>query len=235
MDIQPARTWCNAFVYRWLKVFATGILHRSFAFTVSGNHHLPETGPYIVTANHVSFMDPVVLQCACAQKIIFFMTERYYKPWWVRWFFRFMECIPLREETHYNISAIRRGFQVLNQGKVIGIFPEGGISRNGCLQAGRPGSLLLAQKTGIPILPAFINGTFQALPREARCIRRAPICVAFGKPLLYETLSGGLPGKKGLQTATTALMEKIGALAHESAPWPTGRCRPGEVPKQLTD
>ena len=191
---------------------------RYFAFSIRQTHYLPAAGPFIITANHVSFMDSVVLQTACPHRIVFFMTRRYYDPVLVRWFFRFMYCIPLNEDTPYNIAAVRNGLKFLTYGNVVGIFPEGSISQEGVLRPGMPGSLLLAQKADVPILPAYIDGTFQALPRQARFFRKAKISVSFGEPVAYAVLSEGLPAKKGLQAATKNLMDRIGALAPEAQP-----------------
>lgn len=158
-------------------------------------------------------MDPPVLQAACPRRIIFMMTEKYYNPLWGRWFFKLMYCIPLRDESPYNIGPLKKGLKRLSEGKVIGIFPEGGISRDGILRDGRPGTLLLAQKSGAPVIPAFISGTYQALPREAKFFRKAKIQVIFGKPVNFRELAQGLPEKEGLKRATEYLMQKIKELS----------------------
>ncbi|MBW1679559.1 MAG: 1-acyl-sn-glycerol-3-phosphate acyltransferase [Deltaproteobacteria bacterium] len=179
-------------------------------------HHVPTTGPFIITANHSSFMDPPVLQAACPRRIIFMMTEKYYNPIWVRWFFKSMHCIPIREGTPYNIGPLKKGLKVLSQGKVIGIFPEGGISQSGVIRDGRPGTLLLAEKSDAPILPAFISGTYLSLPRDAKFFRKAKIKVIFGSPVIFDELSQGLKGKEGLQMATDNLMRKIKQLSNNT-------------------
>ncbi len=205
--------WISAFLFRLLRLLGLIILRCCFNFRVYCRHGVPLRTPYIVIANHVSFMDPVVLQSACPHRIIFLMTERYYNPLPVRWFFNLMCCIPLNEDTPYNIRALRMGLEALEKGNVLGIFPEGSISREGVLRDAMPGTILLAQKASVPIVPAYIEGTYQALPRHARFFRKANISVSFGIPLAYEELSGGLPGKEGLQAATKNLMSYIERLA----------------------
>lgn len=162
-------------------------------------------------------MDPPVLQAACPRRIYFLMTEKYYNPIWGRWFFKLMHAIPLRENTAYNIGPIKTGLKILHQGKVIGIFPEGGISKTGVIQEGRPGTLLLAQKSNSSILPVFISGTYQALPKQAKFFRKAKIKVIFGNPISYEKLSGGLKGKLGLEKATRNLIQKIRDLPQSNS------------------
>ncbi|MBN2467476.1 MAG: 1-acyl-sn-glycerol-3-phosphate acyltransferase, partial [Deltaproteobacteria bacterium] len=166
----------------------------------------------ILAANHASFMDSPVLQAASGRRIIYFMTERFYDPLWGRWFFKRMHCIPVHENTVYNLASLRIALSLLKEGKVIGIFPEGGISRDGRLQKARPGALLLAQKSSAPIVPAFISGTYQALPRHAKFFRKAKITVSFGNPLFFNELSNSLSGKSGLEKATDNLFKKFREL-----------------------
>ena len=203
----------SAFVFRVLRFLAAGILKHCFNFTVKSTYCIPAAGPFIIIANHESFMDFAVLQAACPLRIVFLMTETYYNPILVRWFFDLMCCIPLNENTPYNIRALRRALEALNQGTVVGIFPEGSISREGVLRDAMPGTLLLAQKTGAPIVPAYIEGTYEALPRHAKFFRKATISVSFGEPLDYHDLAEGATGKEGLQAATRNLMKHIVKLA----------------------
>jgi 1-acyl-sn-glycerol-3-phosphate acyltransferase len=204
----------SSLVYSILHILAFAILKIYFKFSVHNGHRVPRSAPFIVIANHVSFMDPVVLQCACPQRIVFLMTESYYNPVIVRCFFSLMCCIPLKENTPYNIGALRRALDELERDNVVGIFPEGSISREGVLRDAMPGTLLLAQKTGVPILPAYIYGTYEALPRNARFPRKAAISVSFGQPLAYESLAEGLSGKEGLRAATGNLMKHMISLSH---------------------
>ena len=179
---------------------------------MENTHHVPAIGSFILVANHVSFLDSVVLQAACPRRITFMMAEKYYNPFWGRWFFKLMGYIPLRDDTSYNIGPLKKGLKVLKHGNGIGIFPEGGISPHGELRDARPGTLLLAEKSSAPIVPAFISGTYQALPRHARFFRRAPIKVFFGGHVSFLELSHGLKGKNGLKEASRNLMNVIKAL-----------------------
>lgn len=198
--------------YRSVRLVGVPFLRLVFSLKAENAFFIPAHGPLLVAANHCSFMDPVVLQAACPRRIIFMMTERYYNPLWGRWFFKQMQAIPLREGTVYNVGPVRKGVKALQEGKAIGLFPEGGISRTGVLQEGQPGILLLAQRTNSPIVPAYIFGTFRALPRHAIFPRPAKITVVFGKPRTFLDLAGRKPGKQGLLKATVALMEEIKRL-----------------------
>lgn len=203
----------NDLLFCALKLLGITILKNFFAFKVKNYDSIPDRGPSIIAANHFSFMDPPVLQAACPRRIIFLMTEKYYNPIWCRWFFKLMYCIPLRDETPYNIVPLKKGLKVLKEGKVIGIFPEGSVSSDGKIREGMPGALLLGQKSSAPIIPAYISGTYQALPRHAKFFRKAKIEVIFGDRVSFGELSEGLKGKEGLKRGIKNLMERIKALA----------------------
>jgi len=206
----------NRLFFKTLKFLGIRILKRFFDFEVENFQNVPPTGPFIVAANHFSFMDPPVLQAACPRRIIFLMTEKYYTPIWGRWFFKLMHCIPLRDESPYNIDPLKKSLKVLKEGKVIGIFPAGSVSKKGLIREGRPGTLLLAEKSDAPILPAFISGTYQALPRHAKFFRKAKIKVIFGIPINFSNLSEGLKGKEGLKRASKNLTQEIRKLRPSS-------------------
>lgn len=202
----------NSVFYRSVRLVGVPLLRLLFSLKAENASRVPAQGPVLIAANHCSFMDPVVLQAACPRRIIFMMTERYYNCLWGRWFFKQMQAIPLKEGTVYNVGPLRKGMRALQQGKAIGLFPEGGISRSGVLQDGQPGILLLAQRTNAPIVPAYISGTFRALPRHAIFPRPAKITVLFGTPLCFLDLAERKEGKEGLLRATSALMEEIKRL-----------------------
>jgi 1-acyl-sn-glycerol-3-phosphate acyltransferase len=206
----------NSLFYRLVRLLGMPLLRLFFSLRVENASQVSSHGSLLVAANHCSFMDPVVLQAACPRRIIFMMTERYYNPLWGRWFFKQMQAIPLRENTVYNVGPLRKGMKALQEGKVIGLFPEGGISRTGALQDGQPGILLLAQRSNAAILPAYIRGTFRALPRHAKFPRPGKITVTFGRPKSFRELAAGFSGREGLDRATKALMEEIKDLGNET-------------------
>ncbi len=79
-------------------------------------------------------------------------------------------------------SSSQKALDLLNSNKNVGIFPEGGISRDGTLKSFRRGTALLALKTGRPIVPCAVLGTYAALPLEAKFPKFLPIKIKIGKP-----------------------------------------------------
>jgi 1-acyl-sn-glycerol-3-phosphate acyltransferase len=101
---------------------------------------------------------------------------------------------------------------VLEHGGVVGIFPEGPFSVRGRLEPGLPGVALLAIRSGVPVVPAGIRGTFEALRgRRFYIPRRHPLSVRFGAPRRF-TGPGDTPGRDARQRVTERIMADIAAL-----------------------
>jgi 1-acyl-sn-glycerol-3-phosphate acyltransferase len=97
---------------------------------------------------------------------------------WLGWFLQATETLP-------SGSSSQRAIDLLLSNKNIGLFPEGGVSRDGKLKEFRRGAALLALKTGRPIVPCAIIGTFQALPFGSRIPKLTTIKLKIGKPVFF--------------------------------------------------
>jgi 1-acyl-sn-glycerol-3-phosphate acyltransferase len=200
-------------LYAGLKRLLPPVLHRFFAFRVSGLEHVPTSGPCIVAGNHCNYLDGVVLGAVLPRKIRFLVMPRVYRATPLHPYFHdHVGSIPINL-ARPDAGAIRRALRVLERGGVIGIFPEGPFGRDGALARGRPGVALVALRSGVPVVPAAISGTFQALAgRRLYVPRRVPLSVRFGKPLRFMP-----PGRRRLTQpvradVTRRIMEEIAAL-----------------------
>jgi 1-acyl-sn-glycerol-3-phosphate acyltransferase len=182
-----------------------------FRLRVEGARHVPDAGPCIIAANHTSYVDPIVLWMACPRHVRFIVDrEQYYRPL-VHWVAVNTGAIPVENDPR-DLGSLRRALQVLKQGSVLGIFPEGGRSRDGSLQPGKPGAALLALRAGVPLVPAGIVGAFAAYSRHHRFPRPRPILVRFGEPVDLPAAWRGHAAKNHLKEATALLLDRIQAL-----------------------
>lgn len=180
---------------------------------VKGLENLPHEGAVILVANHCSYFDPLYLGLAIPRKINWMVLRPYYDLWWLRWFFKATSCFPVNIDRP-NIEAIKGALLILKQGKILGIFPEGGRSKDGRLKAGELGTALLALKSGAPILPAAIEGAFEAYPPGAILPKPHPINVSFGHSFTFDRLDKEHINKEILRIATEQIMKSIERLCH---------------------
>jgi 1-acyl-sn-glycerol-3-phosphate acyltransferase len=199
------------FLYRALRRPIRALLCRWFDLTVRGLEYLPARGPYIVAANHHNYLDGVVLGAALPVPIGFLVMPRVYRATPLHPLFHdYVGSIPIGL-ARPDAGAMRRALRALESGRVIGIFPEGPFSLCGRLEPGLPGVALLALRSGAPVVPAGINGTFQALiGRRGYVPRRHPLRVRFGAPLRFSRDEGDDQDTRARVTAR--VMSDIAAL-----------------------
>lgn len=155
------------------------ILTRAARVQFEGMQHLPPTGGLLVTTNHMSWMDTLFLFLTPARKdITALVADKYQKVPVFSWVLNTGGAIWL-DRDKADFGAFRMAAEVLKSGTALGIAPEGTRSRNGQLQAGKPGAALLALKAKMPIIPVGISGT-DAFFSRLGTLRRPNVTLRFG-------------------------------------------------------
>lgn len=152
------------------------VLKLFFRFKVEGLENLPQKTNFIIIANHASYMDSLVVMSAVPRKIHCIAVRWLYRVFFLRWFLKKIEALS-------SGGASGKAVSLLMAHKNVGLFPEGGMSRDGRLGEFRRGAALLALKTGRPIVPCAILGTHEALPKKARFPKFVPIKVKISEPI----------------------------------------------------
>jgi len=208
----PAPAEPEPLVHRLLRSPVRRLFERVFDFAVEGLEHLPSAGPCIVAANHHNYLDGVVLQLAAPRPIAFIVMPRVWRATPLHPLcHRHIGSIPISLERP-DVGALRRALGRLAGGGVVGIFPEGPFSVRGRLERGLPGVALLALRSGVPVVPAGISGTFEALVGRACYIPRpSRLAVRFGPPRRFAT-DGGDGRRSARERVTRRIMDDIAAL-----------------------
>jgi 1-acyl-sn-glycerol-3-phosphate acyltransferase len=148
-----------------LRFVAWVLAHLVYRFRVRGEENIPSTGPALLVCNHVSFVDAVLLMGASPRPIYFVMDHRIFQVPVLGWLFKLAKAIPVasrKEDPAVYESAFERSAQVLRDGDLLLIFPEGGITRDGQLQPFKGGvmkALERARADGVepPVIPMALT------------------------------------------------------------------------------
>lgn len=172
---------------------------------VTGLEHLPSVGPFIVAANHQSWMDSVVVAGAMYNHIpsslrFIAQSSKY----------RFLGGIPINEYDKGRVIDVAYGY--LEAGHPVIIFPEGNSNKNPELRTGKTGAARLALRSGLPVIPIGIQGTegvkgWQALGWFLKFWK--PCQVMIGRPLVFPKTDLATVDHDRLMTVTYQIMERI--------------------------
>lgn len=175
----------------------------------SGTQHIPPAGGVILATNHLSRVDiPILFANPVRPDITALVADKYQKYPFFRWFCLTAGGIWI-DRDKADFTAFRIAAEVIGQGRSLGIAPEGTRS-DGELLEGKSGTVLLAIKTGVPVIPVAIYGSETTFPEWKR-LRKPRIFCRFGPPLIFAPLNRD-ERETGLERYTTELMCQIAAM-----------------------
>ena len=161
---------CNAgvaiFIYTrvpeyFLRFLAWLLIHSVYRLEKQGLEHIPAEGPAVLVCNHVSFIDPLVIMAAVRRPIRFVMDHRIYRMPVFGFVFRHTHTIPIapaKEDAACKEAAFAEVARALAAGELVGLFPEGKITRTGELDHFRYGVGRIVSETPVPVVPMALRG-----------------------------------------------------------------------------
>lgn len=174
---------------------------------MEGRENIPERGGFILVSNHISYLDPPAVGSACRRPVHFIARDNLFDIPLLKFWLKAVGVIPLKRDSA-DTSAIKKGLKVLRNGEGLALFPEGTRrSKEDRYLNPEPGAGFLAAKGGVPVIPAFVSGTDEALPRHAHSLRLTKIHVRLGKEILIER-------GKPYQEISDLIMAKIKELSN---------------------
>jgi 1-acyl-sn-glycerol-3-phosphate acyltransferase len=188
------------------------LLNICFSWKVEGRENVPLTGPLILVANHVHVVDPIFLVFAFPRWITFVAKEELFRSLFLRLWLRWAGSLPLQRDgkVREKQRILESAKKALDEGLILGMFPEGARSHDGKLRKGKPGSAVIASKTDVPLLPVGIIGT-DKVHGIGWLWKRPRIVVRIGKPFKLPPTNNKIT-KSQMQLLTTQLMKEIAAL-----------------------
>lgn len=126
-----------------------------------GQEHIPRTGPAVIVANHVSFIDWFILTAGCRRPVRFVMDHTFFKMPVLGWLFRAAKAIPIapaKEDAALKEAAFAAISRELRADELVCIFPEGKITYDGALNPFKPGVESILRQDPVPVIPMAING-----------------------------------------------------------------------------
>lgn len=196
----------------WLIWFlARVIIFPIYGVKIYGLQNLPRRNGVIVAANHASEFDPIFVGVGMYRKIHYMAKAELFRHPVIGWFLRQLGAFPVRRGGA-DRQAIKQSLGLLQEGQVLGIFPEGHRSRSGELQSPHTGVALLAIKAGVPVVPAAITGNEHLTVKNIFARRKQRVEVRYGSPLNPADFTQGLSEKEALQVFSQKVMEEIQKL-----------------------
>ncbi|MCP5268403.1 MAG: MFS transporter [Zoogloeaceae bacterium] len=144
-----------------LRFIAWLLIHTFYRVQKRGVEHIPHEGAALVVCNHVSFVDPVILMAVSPRPIRFVMDHRIFRTPIISFIFRHTRAIPIapaREDPAMMEQAFEEVARALDEGELVGIFPEGRITDTGELYPFRPGVTRILERNPVPVIPLALQG-----------------------------------------------------------------------------
>lgn len=193
-----------------------GLLAILGGLRTEGTKNIPRRGPLIVAPNHPSLADPVVVGLTLRRPAYFMANDEIFRIPILGPLAKFLRAYPVKQDSP-DRSALHYTEELLKRGEAVVIFPEGHVSSDGTLKPILPGLVMLARRTGAPVLPVGLIGTERIIPYGKFIPRPAGrrILVRYGQLISVEELTGGLKAREGLDYGVQLLARKLSELIQE--------------------
>jgi acyl-[acyl-carrier-protein]-phospholipid O-acyltransferase/long-chain-fatty-acid--[acyl-carrier-protein] ligase len=167
------------------------LAHTLYRIRIEGREHLPDEGGALLVANHVSWLDGVLLLLTSTRPIRMIVYAANFQQRWLIWIANLYGVIFLGTTPKAIVKSLRTAREALANGELVCIFPEGGISRSGQIQGFKAGAMKILEGVDVPVVPIYLDGLWGSIFSFERgrffwkWPRRIPysIFIHFGAPI----------------------------------------------------
>ncbi len=200
------------------------VVSQFYRLHVSGLDHMPSSGGVLMLGNHTSYLDWAAVQMACPRRIRFIMARSIYEKWYLKKFLNFFGVVPI--SAGGSKTALHTVNELLKQGEVVVLFPEGAISRNGQLGVFHKGFEVAAKETDAVIVPFYIRGLWGSIysfatskyRQASRQKRTRHVTVCFGSAMKNDASAAAVK-KAVIELSVSAWQQHTGELAPLHLQW----------------
>ncbi|MBQ1659019.1 MAG: 1-acyl-sn-glycerol-3-phosphate acyltransferase [Clostridia bacterium] len=187
------------------RILVIPIFKLLFFYKVNGKKNLPKTGPFIVCSNHLSNYDPVFLALTQKRQIYYMAKAELFKNKFLSWLIRTLGAFPV-ERGAGDGKAINQAEEVVNDGRLLGIFIEGTRSKTGEFLRPKSGAAIIAHQMNVPVIPVCIT------PKNKKVKVFQKVTISWGKPMSVEELGLKNGGGEEYRNASRKIMDEIKKL-----------------------
>jgi 1-acyl-sn-glycerol-3-phosphate acyltransferase len=189
-------------IYSFVRAVVSGVLKPYYKIETIGLENLPKEGGVLLCTNHIDNLDPPVVGITATRPVYFMAKEELFSVPILGKLVPHLNAFPVKRGMS-DREALRKGLNILKEGKVLGLFPEGTRSKDGELQKGLAGAGFFALRTEAKVVPCAIIGPYKSMH---------PLTVVYGKPIPMDELRSS---KASAEEATGVIMNAIKQLIDE--------------------
>ncbi|HSH45804.1 MAG TPA: lysophospholipid acyltransferase family protein [Longimicrobiales bacterium] len=198
--------------YRFAQRLARTLWPLVGGLQVDGLENIPEEGPFLLLANHQSYLDPILIQAVIPRVVYAMAKSTQFSDPWTGGLLKRLKSFPARR-FEVDPQSVRIALRKLQEGEGVAIYVEGERSWDGRLQEPRRGTLRVILKAGVPVIPCGISGAYDVWPRWDSRLRRGNVRIRFGQPMAFPQLDDRAERDALLPETRDRIMSTIADLA----------------------
>lgn len=193
--------------YQFFQALAKGL----YDYRVIGRERLNVPGGVLIASNHASFLDPPFVGQAFDEPIHYFARHTLFSHPVAGWVLRRWQAIPINRDKP-DAGSLKATIRLLRAGKKVLIFPEGTRTDDGRLKSAEAGVGLFIAKSGVPVLPVRIFGTYEAFSRHHKVLHPSSVTLVVGELWTPDLEAAKSSGRDLYQTLADEVMHRIAGL-----------------------